>query len=191
MNREPGFRVAFVCTGNRFRSPLAAGVFADEAARIGVGVDVDSFGVLDVAAAPALPEALELGTSFGVDLAAHRARALSRDTFAPHDLVVGFERFHLATAVVDGGARRDATYTLPELVALLGDAEPVAVDDPIAYARVELARVAKVRDAGPAFRGVPEIADPLGLPRRAQRTIAETVVQQTRELARCLFGAGV
>jgi protein-tyrosine-phosphatase len=175
-----GFRAAFVCTGNRFRSPLAAGVFRRELQEGGWGADVESFGVLDVASAPALGEALELGEAFGVDLTAHRARQLPPHGLTGFDLVVGFERFHLATAVVDGGARRDATYTLPELVTLLGR---ISQDG----AKSRLASAAGARDAGKTFAGVPEIADPLGRPPRVQREIATQVVELTRELTRLLF----
>ncbi len=48
----------------------------------------------------------------------HRAVALGRGEFGGADLVLGFEQYHVAAAVVDGGAARSRTFTLPELVEL-------------------------------------------------------------------------
>jgi protein-tyrosine-phosphatase len=46
------FRVAFVCTGNRFRSPLAAALFRSAAE--GLPVEVASAGTLDLGGVGAL-----------------------------------------------------------------------------------------------------------------------------------------
>src|SRR5436190_16149246 len=111
-----GFEVAFVCTGNRFRSPLAAAAFASQVA---VPVTTVSAGLLGLGPVPALPEAVELARSFGLDLASHRARDLSVVDLEPFDLVLGFERSHVQAAVVDASALIERTFTLPELVLLL------------------------------------------------------------------------
>jgi protein-tyrosine-phosphatase len=167
-------RVAFVCTGNRFRSPLAAAVFRH---------DAESFGTLDLDGAPALPEAVALGAELGVDLSRHRSRPIRAGVLEPFDLVVGFERFHLATAVVDGGATREVTYTLPELVALLE-----RLDTPESDPRAKIARAAAARRAGTTFSGVPELADPLGRSPHEQRELAGRVADLTHRLAHGLFG---
>jgi protein-tyrosine phosphatase len=170
------FRAVFVCTGNRFRSPLAAAIFSAESERLGADVDVESYGLLELDGTGPLREALELGTEFGVDLASHRSRALRPAVLAGADLVVGFERIHVAAAVVDAGARREAAFTLPELVQLL----PPAPSDP--HERVH---------AAAARRGgldVPELEDPLGRPYRRQEEIARRVADLTTTLARRLFG---
>lgn len=170
------FHAVFVCTGNRFRSPLAAAVFRNEAERLGADVEVESYGLLELDGTGALHEALELGSAFGVDLASHRSRALRSGALASADLVVGFERVHVATAVVDAGARRDVTFTLPELVPLL----PAGVGD----AREQIRAAAARRSA---FE-VPELEDPLGRPYRRQEEIAARAAELTTTLARRLFG---
>ena len=169
------FRAVFVCTGNRFRSPLAAGIFRNETARLAADVEVESYGLLELDGTGALHEALELGTGFGVDLASHRSRALRPGVLTTADLVVGFERVHVATAVVDAGARRDVAFTLPELVQLL----PADTGD----AREQI-HAAATRRKG--FE-VPELEDPLGRPYRRQEEIAARVAELTTTLARQLF----
>src|SRR3954447_21956815 len=112
MNDSP-LTVAFVCTGNRFRSPLAAALLAKHVAGR-APVDIRSYGTLPTDLAPPLPEAEELAPRYGVDLHAHRARQLGPGDLVGTELVLGFEKFHLAAAIVDGGADRERTFTLPE-----------------------------------------------------------------------------
>jgi protein-tyrosine-phosphatase len=178
--------VAFVCTGNRFRSPLAAALLGDRAK--GLPVAVDSLGTLELGPVPALPEAVELAERYGVDLSGHRARNIAEVDLAPYDLVLGFEQMHVATAVVDGGAALERTFTLPELVELLG----AAPAPPVEGGAIEQAR-AKTRAAhaarGPEYpkNTVPEIADPLGKPWPSQRRIAEELQVLVGELSSRLF----
>lgn len=180
------FRAAFVCTGNRFRSPLAAALFRREAEQLGVSVDVQSFGLLELDGTPALGEALELGNGFGVELASHRSRALRRGALEDADLVVGFERIHVAAAVVDAGARREVTYTLPELVSLLAQVRQRPSMPAAAGAR-ELVLAASSQRAAESFTDVPELGDPLGQPYRRQEELAVRVADLTQALARRLF----
>lgn len=170
------FRAVFVCTGNRFRSPLAAAVFRNQAERLGADVEVESYGLLELDGTGALREALELGTAFGVDLASHRSRALQSGVLTSADLVVGFERIHVATAVVDAGAPRDVAFTLPEIVQLL----PSGADD----ARERIRAAATRRKTF----DVPEVEDPLGQPYRRQEKIAARTAELAATLARRLFG---
>ena len=53
--------VVFLCTGNRFRSPLAAALFAEATA--GLPVHVRSAGTLNVGSPPVFPETLETHTA--------------------------------------------------------------------------------------------------------------------------------
>jgi hypothetical protein len=104
------------------------------------------------------------------------------------DLVVGFERVHVVTAVVDGGAAREHTFTLPELVVLLGAAEPVESGGLLerAQERIRRAAAARPRD-GAAVVPVPELEDPLGRAPAAQAEIAQRVGDLTLELRERLF----
>jgi len=179
------YDVAFVCTGNRFRSPLAAAAFATQ---VEVPVRTVSAGLLDLGAVPALPEAVELAQPFGLDLAAHRARSLSAVDLEPFDLVLGFERSHVQAAVVDASAGIECTFTLPELVLLLEGIPPRASQATAsARARERVAEAHAAREPGFRTSGMPEVVDPLGRSRREQRAIADEVWRLTGRLGRLLF----
>jgi len=150
-------------------------------------VRAQSLGLLELGAVPALPEAVELATGFGVDLSRHRARELAQADLAQCDLVLGFEQIHVSAAVVDGGAPIGQTFTLPELVALL-DKVPSSSSAGIeaAHARIEEAHA--MRKSGPGRRSVAEISDPLGRPPSTQRRIAGEIRLLVSDLAARLFG---
>jgi len=177
------FLIVFVCTGNRFRSPLAAELF--RRATGGVPVDVASVGTLDLGALPALPEAVEQAARLGIDLSTHRARSMQ--SLQAADLVVGFERIHVVTAVVEGGASRERAFTLTELVHYLDLFHPPADADSLERARLAIALANGARPPNQLLSAVGEISDPLGKSRRAQRQIAEQLQLLTDRLAMALF----
>jgi protein-tyrosine-phosphatase len=178
------FEIVVVCTRNRFRSPLAAGLLA--AATQELPVRVTSCGTLGADGEAALEEAVAGGRRFGVDVSNHRSRPLRRDELRDADLVLGFERAHVAKAVVDGGAPPDRTFTLPELVELLRFAAPVAGLDPVERAREGVARAARLR----AFEHgalAAEFGDPAGTGRRSERAAARRLHDLVAELVAALF----
>ena len=67
--------VAFVCTGNRFRSPIAEALFVRDTE--GLPVRTESLGTLDLGPRPAVPEAVALAETMGLDLSGHLARSLT------------------------------------------------------------------------------------------------------------------
>jgi protein-tyrosine phosphatase len=174
--------VVFLCTGNRFRSPLAAAVFRATAGT--AAVHVESFGTLELGRLPALPEAVAAARAAGLDLGAHRARAITPGALADADLVLGFERDHVVSAVIDGRAGRESAFTLPELAELLGQLEPTgeATSPEVLVARAHALRHESSHDWRP-----PEIPDPLGLDPDAQRAIAARVEEIAATVARALF----
>ena len=150
-------------------------------------MEISSLGTLELGSVPALPEAVEAADGFGVDLSRHRARSIGEVDLEPFDLVLGFERMHVAAAVVDGGAHLDRTFTLPELVDLLHllPGPPLATD-PVERARVRIRQAHAARPPDFRSRPVLEIADPLGRTRRAQHETAVEVRELVAELARAL-----
>jgi protein-tyrosine phosphatase len=92
--------VLFVCTANRFRSPLAAGIFRkalveEEKARtspwnIGDSRDwkVGSAGTWTVPGQAVLPVVLEAAKAFDIDLSNHRSAQVSAQLLSEHDLIL-------------------------------------------------------------------------------------------------------
>jgi len=179
---ERPFEFVLICTGNQFRSPLAEGLVRQLTQ--GLPVRLSSFGTLEVDGTPALEDAVELGREIGVDLGDHRSRKLSGADLTEADLVVGFERHHLALAVVEAGARRERTFSAPELAELLGRIEPPIGLEPGARAREAVARAHSARESKPA-RLLKELADPAG---RGRNVAVETLRQVEQQAGRIAFG---
>jgi protein-tyrosine phosphatase len=177
------FDVVVICSGNRFRSPIAEAVLRE--ATDGLPVRVRSFGTLDLASGQALPEALELAPSLGLDLTSHRSHRLAGEDLSRADLVIGFEPIHASSAVIEAGAPRERTFLLTELVERL---EGVTLPDglgPVERARAAVEQADEARTASPSTPE--EIADPIGGPPAGYRTSADRVNRLTRRLAELLF----
>jgi len=184
---EHDFTVVFVCTGNRFRSPLAEHLL--RAATAGLPVRVSSVGTQELASGSALPEAIELGRGLGVDLTPHRSRPLHRELVEGADLVLGFERRHMRAAVVVGGVARERAFTAGELAALLRVAGvPEASSDPVAGARSAVAEADRLRRQFQREPAAAELADPFGGSDDESRASASAVAELVREIAAALFG---
>lgn len=175
--------VAFICTGNRFRSPIAELLFRRAAGD--VPVRTISRGTLELAPLPALIEAMEEGGNLGLDLSKHRSRGLAGEDLSGSDLVIGFERMHVVAAVVEANAPRDRTFTLPEIVELLEETAPGKSDDPLERARQAIGAAAAKR--GETY-APPELGDPLGRSRRVFRETAAALDDLVARLAGGLFG---
>lgn len=163
--------VVFVCTGNQFRSPLAAAVFEREAEG---SVRVSSCGITAFDGSPAFAEAVDLLGRLDVDLSDHRSRRLG--SLRDADLVIGFERRHVEHAVVDADAPRERTLTLPQAVELLESSPRNGTP----RERIEALQPGSVLEA-------PEVEDPIGLPRRRQQAIADEIQDLASRLAAALF----
>lgn len=183
--RDDPFAIVFVCSGNRFRSPLAEHLMRD--ATEGLPVRVSSVGTLGIRESPALDEARALAREVGIDLDGHRSRPLRRELVEHADLVLGFERRHVAHAVVDGGVPRERAFTVGELAGLLRilEAHGRAAPTP-EHARAVVAEAAALRAR--QARDAVEIADPFGGTPDVYRRSADAVRDAVQRLAAGLFG---
>jgi protein-tyrosine-phosphatase len=176
--------VVVICSGNRFRSPIAEAVLRRAAE--GLPVRVRSFGTMDLPSGHALSEALELAPDYGLDLVSHRSHPLAGEDLRDADLVIGFELIHVGMAVVGAGAHRERSFLVTELAAGLDETAPPTGDDVVERARTAVRQADEARKAGP---GTPqEIADPIGGPAAGYRTTADEVYRLTTRIAERLFG---
>lgn len=188
--RDPSTRplsVVFVCTGNRFRSPLLEAIVREEGA--GLPLVTASAGTLELGPAAPLPEAVTLAAERGIDLSAHRACSLGRRPLREADLVVGFERAHIAAAVVDGGARFERSFGVVELVEALEAVPDVDDLDPASRARARIEAAGRTRPPPTTPWLGREIADPLGGPPEGYRRTADALDDLGRRLVAGLFGS--
>lgn len=178
------FDVVVICSGNRFRSPIAEAVL--RGATDGLPVRVRSFGTLDLSSGQALPEALELAPTLGLDLTSHRSHRLAGEDLSRADLVIGFEPIHVSSAVIEAGAPRERTFLLTELVERLEGAMLPDGLGPVERARAAVGEADEARTASPSTPE--EISDPIGGPPAGYRTSADRVNRLTRRAAELLFG---
>lgn len=124
-------RLAFVCTGNTCRSPMACGLFlallnekypetADQFA-------VQSAGLFALDGEPASSHAVTVLSELGIDIRNHRAARVDESVIAAADIIVALTAAHKNRIVSFYPQARDRVVTLYELAGL-----PEAdVEDPI------------------------------------------------------------
>lgn len=121
--------VLFVCTANRFRSPLAAAFFRKALADSAVtgSWDVDSAGTWTVPGWPILPEVSLIARKYDLDLARHRSKPVTEALLAAQDLVLVMESGHWEALQNEFPAHsgriyllsqavEDRTYDIPDLI---------------------------------------------------------------------------
>jgi protein-tyrosine phosphatase len=177
------FDLVFVCTANRARSPIAEHLVRQLSA--GLPLRVSSAGVLESPAQPALANALSAAQHLGLDLSAHRSRCLGHVDLSRADLVVGFERQHVASAVVDGGAAYERAFLLTELVTLLRAVDPPE-ENSAERARAAVADAHRLRTPQVGVKLL-EIADPVGRDAGTFRDTAAEISNLAAELVQRLF----
>jgi protein-tyrosine phosphatase len=175
------FDVVVICSGNRFRSPIAEAVLGRAAE--GLPVRVRSFGTLNLPPGQALPEALELAPGYGLDLVPHQSHPLAGEDLSDADLVIGFELTHVAMAVVGAKAKRERTFLIADLVAALKASRPPQENDFVERARHAVREADRARTADRPQ----EIADPIGGPASGYRRTADEVYLLATRVAERLF----
>jgi protein-tyrosine-phosphatase len=181
------FSITFVCTGNRFRSPLAEAFV--QRLTLGLPVTTDSYGTLSQENAPPLPEAVELALSCGISLSDHRTRYLNKASLQDVDLLLGFEPAHIHQAVVDAQAPRARSFTLRDFVSLLPAGGPATPrdDDVITRAR-SLVTATGERFAELKNPKMNAMRDPFGGPWKVYQQSASEVRDLSITLVESLFG---
>jgi protein-tyrosine-phosphatase len=153
-----------------------------------LSVEVTSAGILDLIGVPSPPETLQAARVINLDLGNHRSAYISSAGLPESDLVVGFERRHVAAAVVEGGAATARAFTLVELLAIIDDIEMPSGLAPLERATEVVARAHELRRSTGRFVPGEETPDPIGKPLAAHRQMAEEISEMCRRLAAALFG---
>jgi protein-tyrosine-phosphatase len=179
------FSIAFVCTGNRFRSPLAEAFV--QRLTLGLPVTVESFGTLPLENALPLKEATEIALSCGISLSSHRTRYVNNASLEDVDLLLGFEPAHIQQAVVDARAPRERSFTLGDFVSLF-PAEGAAPDDDVVKRARSLVAAAGDRLAEFPKPTMSAMRDPFGGSWKLYRQTASEIRDLSVTLVARLFG---
>ena len=110
--------ILFVCTGNQFRSPIAAEVFRAQLVRDGrsAGWTVGSAGTWTSDGLRPLREAVELANSVGVNLDGHSTRSLDKQLLEDADVILVMESGHKESIQVEFPSARNKVHLLSEVV---------------------------------------------------------------------------
>ena len=91
----PIVNIIFVCTGNTCRSPFAQALFTKLVQQRGLnGLAADSAGLTALPGDTATFMAQQVAYEHGVDLAAHKAKPVSKELVSESDLILVMERSH-------------------------------------------------------------------------------------------------
>jgi protein-tyrosine phosphatase len=82
--------ILFVCTANRFRSPLAAALLQHSLEKTGIAESwrIGSAGTWATPGQPVLPSVSKAAQGFGIDLSGHRSTRVSRQLLSNYDLIL-------------------------------------------------------------------------------------------------------
>ena len=112
------YSVLFVCTGNQFRSPIAAETFREQLARDGlVGQwTVGSAGTWTTSGRQVLPEAVRLARSCGISIDGHKTRMISAEILEEADLIMVMEQGHKESLQVEFPFARKKVHLLSQVL---------------------------------------------------------------------------
>jgi protein-tyrosine phosphatase len=108
-------RVTTVCTHNRTRSVLMAGLLGKHAAAAGLDLDISTTGFVE-AGLPPTDRTVKLLRRAGIDMSAHRSSRVGDDAPPGVDLILTAERAHVVSIASLRPSLFDITFTLPEAV---------------------------------------------------------------------------
>ena len=121
--------VLFVCLGNICRSPLADAAFREQAALVGLEIEIDSAGTGDWHIGhPPDPRAQRTARKYGVDISGYRARQVSAEDFRRFAHVVALDHKNLGN--LQKLRPEDGTAELHLLLDFVPGREGEAVADP-------------------------------------------------------------
>lgn len=122
--------ILFVCTGNQFRSPVAAAYLRRLLDEGGFeGWQVASAGTWAITEQPACPEAIRDARALGLDIGDHRTRMVDAKVLGEADLILVMERGQKEALLTEFEECRPRVYLLADLQ----ESASFNIPDPIAY----------------------------------------------------------
>lgn len=120
--------ILFVCTGNLYRSPLAAALFSQKLQADGQseGWTVESAGTWTVPGQRVPPDALRVAKTMRLDLTCHRTRQVDQDLLANADLILVMERGHKEALMFEFPSVQKKLHLLSQIA----DQLPYDIPDP-------------------------------------------------------------
>ncbi len=151
--------ILFVCTGNQYRSPIAAEAFRRQLLRDGRAAqwDVQSAGTWTTTGRNAPRDALELARSFDVNIDGHVTRMVDAKMLADSDIILVMEqghreslqvefpfarkKIHLISKVLDG-----MDYDIPDPASARSEAREI-IHDLVAMIRAGCANIYRIAES--------------------------------------------
>jgi protein-tyrosine-phosphatase len=111
--------ILFVCTVNRFRSPLAEAVFRQELKKAGYPGDwtISSAGTWTEAGIPPMTDAIFAAAEVGLDISSHRSRPISADLVIDNTLIIVMHSNHKEALNVEFPEFHNKIFLLTEAIA--------------------------------------------------------------------------
>ncbi len=126
--------ILFVCTGNQYRSPIAAAYLSRLLQGRGVeGWQVDSAGTWAVPQRTIYPDAAHAASKMGVDVGSHVTRLVDEAMLGEYDLILVMEKGQREALNVEFPTVRERVYLLSEMLdgVLFDIPDPVSSTDGI------------------------------------------------------------
>jgi len=122
--------VLFVCTANRFRSPISAALFSRRLyqEQLAQSWNVGSAGTWAEPDLPVIPSLKWFSENFRLDLTTHKARRINRELLAQYNLILVMEQNHQESLKVEFPDMKDKIFLLAEICTGVG----YDVPDPVA-----------------------------------------------------------
>ncbi len=132
--------VLFVCTGNQYRSPIAAAAFRRQLERMDAadGWIVSSAGTWTVPGLLPPLNAMRTAEQFGLNISSHRTSLITADELSKHDLILVMEQGHQEAIAAEFPSVHNKLHLISEVV----DHLPYDIPDP-ADPRVDVRVVAR------------------------------------------------
>jgi len=92
--------IAFICSGNICRSPMAEALAREMLQRLGISAEISSAGTLGIDGHPAAENAVRVLSMMAIELTTHRSQGITREYLEAASAVVVMEEEHAKTATL-------------------------------------------------------------------------------------------